>query len=497
MSRFLQPQIDSGAHIDPMDIASGPSLWLRADAHKCGTNGARSFPGTDEALEFDDHIDPGTSDFFITLWVNVDNTAADKMIFWTGASAENEPGVVIFAQDDEKVKVGVRDSEEYPAARTDGVVTDAALTEAWHHLAFNFDRDGDCTCYVDGVLQTAKIDDLSDQSATLSHATDKPRIGSRDSGNAPFDGDISKFKYGLGLLTQAEVTADYNSGDGCTTAEIEISSPSMAGKLVHSLNLNEASAAEAKDSVGSNDANQTGTADVGATTGPEGADYLEVSDGDPVVSWTCRATGAEFTQATAASRPIFRAPGSAIGNKYGGIEFDGNAHYLAYTVAQFLGSSSSGHIFLVVEPDTTTSGYVFGSGDVASSTRFLGAMLSTICRINQRNDDTQSKIDSEADSIDANPYIVEISSTGSAYGISINNDTQSLAETEGSDNGDWFSGTEVRDNVTIGALVIASGVLNEFDGIISELLVYDGTVTAAERTALFNRLAAEYGITLA
>jgi hypothetical protein len=94
---------------------------------------------------------------------------------------------------------------------------------------------------------------------------------------------------------------------------------------------------------------------VGSTAGPEETNYLTPGDGDTIVSWTCRATDVDFIQATAASRPVYVAPGSAIGAKYGALDFDGTDDYLSRTVAGWMSTSTSGAIFLVMEVNDTAA----------------------------------------------------------------------------------------------------------------------------------------------
>jgi hypothetical protein len=216
-------------------------------------------------------------------------------------------------------------------------------------------------------------------------------------------------------------------------------------------------------------------------------------DGEPIASWTCRATGAVFTQDTAASRPIYRAPGSAIGNAFGGLEFDGTDDLLVRTVANWLGSSSGGFIVAVIKPGDTGINTLFSTADEALTIKYLRLVTTGTSKINQRNADTLDNVRTGATDITAAPYIVAWDSSGTAYTGFVQGDAKSLTVDEGANSGDWFADTADRDNVTVGALKNSSEV-GHFNGIISEIQVYDGTVSAGERTRLFQRLQAEYSI---
>jgi hypothetical protein len=175
-------------------------------------------------------------------------------------------------------------------------------------------------------------------------------------------------------------------------------------------------------------------------------------DGEPIASWTCRATGAVFTQDTAASRPIYRAPGSAIGNAFGGLEFDGTDDLLVRTVANWLGSSSGGFIVAVIKPGDTGINTLFSTADEALTIKYLRLVTTGTSKINQRNADTLDNVRTGATDITAAPYIVAWDSSGTAYTGFVQGDAKSLTVDEGANSGDWFADTADRDNVTVGAL---------------------------------------------
>jgi hypothetical protein len=490
MSRFLVPSLDRGG-ISPYAISGGPVLWLQARPQYLGTTGSRTFDGAGQNISIDD-IDPETSDFAIVAWVAVDATATDKTIIYTGGDADNQQGVWLYIDDDEKVALGFCDTVKagVGSGRATGVLSDAALNTDWHLVIVNFDRDGDATCWIDGSVQTATVD-ISGNAATLGCDTGNCCIGANAGAGDWYDGNLSKMAYLDELTDSDDRTELRNSGDGKVRAQY---SAGLAAKTVHSWNCNEGPDSDFYDSTGTND----GTAlpegsGPGSAAGPEATDYQTPGDGDTIVSWTCRATGAVFSQDTAASRPIYRAPGSAIGNAFGGLEFDGSDDFLKRTVANWLSSSSSGLIVAVVENDDTGQGYFFSSGDNATDTRLLAFGLTDNLFTFQRSGDIADSVSGLSGA--AGKQVIACGSTGTGYSLWANGATLSISVQGGADTGDWFADTVARDHVVVGAW-LTTRTITPFDGIISEILVFDGTVSAAERTALFQRLASHYGITL-
>jgi hypothetical protein len=207
-----------------------------------------------------------------------------------------------------------------------------------------------------------------------------------------------------------------------------------------------------------------------------------------------------FSQSTLASRPIYRAPGSAIGTRYGGLEFDGTDDYLNRTVANWLSTSSSGLIVAVVKKDGTGVDRILSSANENTTSHYLSLSSQDDLKLQQRDADTASTVSTANSTLGTSAAIIAINSDGSTWTCFINGSASALAEDEGSNNGDWFADTgdavDTRDNVTIGSMLWSSGSNNPFDGIISELLVYDGTVTDAQRTAIFRQLALDYGISI-
>ena len=94
--------------------------------------------------------------------------------------------------------------------RSETVNTDATLTTAWTHVVITFGTDGVGKIYLNGSAD--KSFDLTEDDA--SHVDSGGlRLGS-DGGQSDFNGKIDDVAFWDSELTDAEVTALYNSGIG-------------------------------------------------------------------------------------------------------------------------------------------------------------------------------------------------------------------------------------------------------------------------------------------
>jgi hypothetical protein len=191
-------------------------------------------------------INPGTSDFWLSVWIKSDDQEAYRTIVYFGGGGGTKEGVALWITSSGELDFLMRDDT---VGNVTGTVADAAIDNGnWHHVTINADRSGNATCYIDGILQTAVVDISSLVDASIS-AEQACLIGSYDSGVYPFHGDLSKIAYGTGLLTTTEIAELYNSGNGITRA---MYSAGLAAKTVHSWNCNEAPEATLYDSTNEN-----------------------------------------------------------------------------------------------------------------------------------------------------------------------------------------------------------------------------------------------------
>lgn len=181
------------------------------------------------------------------------------------------------------------------------------------------------------------------------------------------------------------------------------------------------------------------------------------------------------------------------------VRFDAGPDYL-FRMNGFL-TGTSGSVFMVIQFDTIASVQIpFASSDEASATRFVALQYDNTSgnlRIVQQNADTNDIVRGSTTVAADTWYVVEYSSTGTAYGIRLDNVAETLTVVAGADNGDWFGDVTGLDNVTMGAgiQVVAGAPIGVLDGDIAELLVYDGvSLSTTDRNNIFNYLAAKWNV---
>ncbi len=125
---------------------------------------------------------------------------------------------------------------------------------------------------------------------------------------------------------------------------------------------------------------------------------------------------------------------------------------------------------------TTTTGAwqtLFSSADEGSATRFIYFLISTsnTIRLTQRNNDTNDAIIGTTIVTDGKWHHVVFSSNGTAYSFFLDGAVEEFTVGGGTDSGDWFADTALRDNISMGVIEINS-LLNYFTGAIGWTRVY-------------------------
>lgn len=324
----------------------------------------------------------------------------------------------------------------------------AILDDDWHTIVFRWDGTTDASkvqTFVDGVLVHSATATATTQGGASTHVA---RIGQPgQSMLVDYDGVVVEAGR---AWSDAEITAYHNSGTVPATATMNWT-------------LND---------------------------GPQASGVV---DGDPIASLESREGNRYlFNQATASSRPLWLANAA---NGQPGLDFDGADDYLL--CANPILSGERGHIFLVAISHDTTTGYVFNAGDNTSATRRCGVMFTAAPRYYQRDDDTPEDMSALSASIGTTVHILEFTSNGELFGVTVDGVGQSLTFVTGSNNGDWFGDTSSLDNFAIGAL--AQNTVSSWKNCeVLELIAYDDCVlpdSVAE--AIRSHLANKYGITLA
>lgn len=227
------------------------------------------------------------------------------------------------------------------------------------------------------------------------------------------------------------------------------------------------------------------------------ANDLALSDGAAVSSWVDRVGSFDAAQATGSRQPIYRSSG--IGG-HPAVDFDGTDDILRYAAANAVTTSTSGCVLAVVLFDTVPDAVqaVWASSDEATIVRrILGGPRATTLTsfLSQRNNDTTDDVSGDDVLSSSTAYMLEWSSSGTAYSLRRNNDPQSLTVHTGSNNGDWFGDTANRDNFTLGARQ-TTAVDSPIDGKIALLIVANAELSSGDRTLIYDWVSDYYGITM-
>lgn len=324
------------------------------------------------------------------------------------------------------------------------------LSFGWHHyvLTFSGTQNG-WTLYIDGVSVGTKISNLGGSRGFTSGSTFT--LGRLASTFYALTG-IAAFACYDSQLSASRVAAHYNA--------------SLAGPPV-----------------------------VSSVKALWWADDINVSDGAAVSSWVDRIGSFNASQGTGGLQPLMRTTG--IGSKPA-VDFDGSDDYLRYAASNAVSTATSGFWLAVCLFDSvSTQGAICSTADEATTTRHLDLFNNSSGNIRQqqRNNDTDDTMDGDDTLSTATAYVIESSSSGTAWTVRRNNDTQSLSANSGSNTGDWFGDTSARDNFVIGALVRTSAG-NPLNGKVALVLVADAALSAGDRTTLYDWISSYYGITM-
>lgn len=94
------------------------------------------------------------------------------------------------------------------------------------------------------------------------------------------------------------------------------------------------------------------------------------------------------------------------------------------------------------------------------------------------------------------PCLMEWASSGIAYAHRLNNATQTMTASAGSNTGDWFADTPLRNRFTLGAVAYNNSVISYNAMKVSLVMVADAELSSGDRTALTAWVASYYGLTL-
>ena len=230
----------------------------------------------------------------------------------------------------------------------------------------------------------------------------------------------------------------------------------------------------------------------------DGPGTTAAGTGDPVAQWTSDDAGARaFIQSTAAKRPTYNTAGI---NSKATVDFDGVDDVLSIASAFLTGLS--GHVFMVYRLDGVPNSYqiIIASADEGSATRYIsfygrGNTANPNIHYAQSNNDTADLLKGNTTVSNATNYLSDFSSNSTAVAARLNNVSQTLSVVTGANNGDWWDDSTAKDNVSIGASMIAGSAAEFLTGKIRRILVYT-ELTDSQASRVRQRLADDAGITI-
>ena len=225
------------------------------------------------------------------------------------------------------------------------------------------------------------------------------------------------------------------------------------------------------------------------------SDLTGFANGDPVGSWADRVAALTLT-ASGGNRPLYRA--AHIGGRPA-VDFDGTDDCLA--VSNTVTTGTDGCITAVVLLDTATGGRgVWSSADVAGTSSYIvgAASLSAAAgksAIEQAVTSIQAQVRGDTSLSTATPYLLEWSTSGTAYTFRVNGVVQTITVLSGSNNGNWFGDTTGRDVFALGGLRFGPSTITAvLDGAIAHFQQLNAPMTSGDRANFHAWVNAYYGI---
>ena len=226
------------------------------------------------------------------------------------------------------------------------------------------------------------------------------------------------------------------------------------------------------------------------------SDLTGFAGGDPVGSWVDRVAGLTLS-ASGGNRPLYRS--SHIGGRPA-VDFDGTDDCLV--VSNTITTGGEGCITAVVLIDTATGGRgIWSSADNGSTTRYIvgAASLSAAggrIAIEQAGGiTTDAQVRGDTTLSTGTPYLLEWSTSGTAYTFRVNGVVQTITVLSGSNNGNWFGDTTGRDVFALGALRFGPSTIAAcFDGAIAHFQQLSAPMSAGDRANFHAWVRAYYGI---
>jgi hypothetical protein len=320
----------------------------------------------------------------------------------------------------------------------------------WHHVAFVHDDTANTTTiYLDGVVDSGGV-----QVSTVTITNSNCRIGSDNGTGTWWNGLLDDVRMYSEALDAATILALKNGTDPDDT------------------NL------EAHWSFD------------GGFTAP-------VATGDPVRRIVDSVSSDQFTNSEGSECGTYTLADSDFNDKPS-LTIDGTQGWICRgSLVQHLGSPD-GLVVGVLKIETQgDEDWLLSSNDEATNNYYWRVGQTNISKwgFNQRNADT-AQVASGDSAITTDVIIIGFQGNGDSYDILIWNTTTQQWDEEaisGTDNGDWFGDTDLRDNLVLGGVYDNSEVIEAgMDGKIARLLVFNAVPTDSDKTKLGKYLEKEY-----
>ena len=177
---------------------------------------SRSFNGTSDRVTIPASLGAifTTGDFAISQWFKVEQ-GVNSFAYSLAEGGDSSPQYKGFGTglQDGQVYGFIHDGVRLVFTRTGGVYNDGQ----WHHRVDNFDRNGNWSCYIDGVLDSSE--DISARSGTITNGYDTNigmYISSPINGGGFYEGKLSDVRAYDSLLSVGDISNLYN-GTNLTT----------------------------------------------------------------------------------------------------------------------------------------------------------------------------------------------------------------------------------------------------------------------------------------
>ncbi len=149
-------------------------------------------------------------------------------------------------------------------------------------------------------------------------------------------------------------------------------------------------------------------------------------------------------------------------------DFDGTDDYYGATVANYRAQDSQGTILTWLRTGTNNVRLV-SSSDIGSTNHYFGSIITSDVMCVQQTQITSALVSGSTVITDSEWHLAVITSDSSTYKIFVDGGVESLT---GSNNGDWFADTTLRDNLTFGAMIRTGAPENDFNGQLGPIAIW-------------------------